>query len=195
MSLIYVVRHAESEHNVSKDFSHRDPPLTSLGVSQATALRTAFPSVPIAAIITSPLNRAIETTLAGFSPTIDKGARLIIDRDLQERSDLPCDTGSDVAKLKEKFQGLDFGELDKGWWKKEGGYGAGDDVVKDRAGRVREKLLVLAERGNIVVVTHGVFMKFLVEDETIDLPKAGWKAFRAEKQGGHVRLVEAERER
>jgi hypothetical protein len=36
------------------------------------------------------------------------------------------------------------------------------------------------QRKNIVVVTHGVFMKFLAEDETIELPKAGWKAFRVD---------------
>lgn len=32
------------------------------------------------------------------------------------------------------------------------------------------------ERKAVVVVTHGVFMKFLAEDESIDLPKAGWEA-------------------
>jgi len=44
------------------------------------------------------------------------------------------------------------------------------------------------QRKNIVVVTHGVFMKFLAEDETIDLPKAGWKAFRVDgrEDGGAV---------
>ncbi|KAK5651910.1 hypothetical protein OQA88_11569 [Cercophora sp. LCS_1] len=206
MGLIYLVRHAESEHNVSKDFSHRDPPLTSLGITQATALRTTFPSVPIETVITSPLTRAIETTIAGFTPVIDKsyigdegkhgGARLILDRDLQERSDLPCDTGSDVVLLKDRFPGISFGVLegDGNWWEKEGEHGASDEVVKGRAERVRKRLSRLAEEfgGNVVVVTHGVFMKFLSEDENIDLPKAGWKAFKAEQQEeGRVRLVAA----
>src|SRR4051794_32515130 len=105
---IYLIRHAESAHNVSKDFDHRDPPLTSLGISQASQLVTTFPNPSsIAVILTSPLTRAIQTTLAAFPHVLDqryfdkdvsrpqngveKGAELIVDADLQERSALPCD--------------------------------------------------------------------------------------------------------
>lgn len=45
------------------------------------------------------------------------------------------------------------------------------DLGKELEGGIPE------ERRNIVVVTHGVFMKFLSGDRTIDLPKAGWKAY------------------
>jgi hypothetical protein len=38
------------------------------------------------------------------------------------------------------------------------------------------------KRKDIVVVTHGVFMKFLTEDQDIDLPKAGWRIYTIEKQ-------------
>ena len=56
----------------------------------------------------------------------------------------------------------------------------GDAVVSAKAEKVRQRLLDLEreleggiseERRSIVVVTHGVFMKFLSGDETIDLPK------------------------
>lgn len=114
-STIYLIRHAESVHNVSKDFSHRDPPLTELGIAQASALGKSFPGLAsVAIVLTSPLTRTLETTLAAFSHILDKqsvgdggidaGARLVLDPDLQERSDLPCDTGSDRATLEEKFQ-------------------------------------------------------------------------------------------
>lgn len=72
------------------------------------------------------------------------------------------------------------------WYVKNGTYGADDSVVSSRAESVREKLFdsakelgggVSKEKRNIVVVTHGVFMKFLVGDWAIDLPKAGWKAY------------------
>ena len=34
-----------------------------------------------------------------------------------------------------------------------------------------------ARQTNMVVVTQSVFMKFLANGNTINLPKAGWKAF------------------
>jgi broad specificity phosphatase PhoE len=141
--------------------------------------------------------RAVQTTLAGFSHILskqdvnggkDQGSRLIIDPDLQERSDLPCDTGSEKSRLDIAFPALDFSVLSDAWFAKEGIYAADDAAVAARAKRFRERLREKVEnlqrsedfvegRKNIVVVTHGVFMKFLSEDMTIDLPKAGWKAF------------------
>ena len=192
---IYLIRHAESAHNVSKDFSHRDPPLTDLGRKQASALVQSFPDpASIAVVLTSPLTRTLETTLAAFNHVLDKefvggtdgGARLILEPGLQERSDQPCDTGSDRAILEKRFPNLDFRVLGDNWYMKEGAYTAEDAAVSARAERVRQRLFDLEkelerniseERRNIVVVTHGVFMKFLSRDETIDLPKAGWKAY------------------
>ncbi|KAF5723839.1 phosphoglycerate mutase family [Fusarium mundagurra] len=197
--LIYLVRHAESEHNVSKDFSQRDPALTSLGLYQASALADAFPhpqSIDI--IFTSPLTRTLQTTLAGFSHIISKqylknngnqeGARLIIDQDLQERSDLPCDTGSKRSALELAFPLLDFSVLAEDWYTKDGPYAADDSAVAARAKRFRERLRdtvqdihgsqdVANMPKNVVVVTHGVFMKYICGDMTIDLPKAGWRTF------------------
>lgn len=196
---IYLVRHAESDHNISKDFSHRDPPLTGLGMESASSLPGTFPhSGSVAVILTSPLRRTLQTTIAGFYHVVDKksvkeggidgGAQLIIDRDLQESSDLPCDTGSERAVLEEAFPSLDLGVLGDGWFAKEGLYAADHDATANRARRVRERLRTIAEsiqtdeavaggRKDIVVVTHGVFMKFLTEDNNIDLPKGGWKSF------------------
>jgi broad specificity phosphatase PhoE len=199
-STIYLVRHAESAHNVSKDFNHRDPGLTEAGLAQAAALTKTFPSLSsIGVILSSPLTRTIETTLAAFSTVLSKeegAAKLILDPDLQERSDLPCDTGSDVAVLEAKFPGLDYRALGEGWHAKTGAYTADDEAVAARAEGVRKKLLRVAreleasgsERKDVVVVTHGVFMKFLTEDESIDLPKAGWKAYSAEERGDRVVL-------
>jgi broad specificity phosphatase PhoE len=197
---IYLVRHAESEHNVSKDFSQRDPPLTSAGLRQASAIGEGFPDASsIAVIYTSPLTRALQTTLNGFSHTLrgksTDGAQLIIDPDLQERSDLPCDTGSGPGELSESFPDLNFEHLDDQWFLKEGLYAANDAAVAERAQRFREKLQKVAaslenddRKRSIVVVTHGVFMKFLSGDQTIDLPKAGWQAFKIVSQPdlGHV---------
>lgn len=87
---------------------------------------------------------------------------------------------------------------------KDEAHDAHDAAVKTRAGAVRERLRHLVEelaqdgraaegKRDVVVVTHGVFMKFLAEDETIDLLKAGWKAYTVGKQeGGHVTVVPVE---
>lgn len=197
--LIYLVRHAESKHNISKDFSHRDPPLTATGHLQASALADTFPDPgSIGIVVTSPLRRTLQTTLLAFSHILSEqyvmnsgksqGSRLIIDPDLQERSDHPCDTGSEQSRLEKVFPALDFSVLGDDWFAKEGIYASDDAAVVARAKRFRERLRDVAEdlqksedfangRKNIVVVTHGVFMKYLCEDMTIDLPKAGWKAF------------------
>jgi broad specificity phosphatase PhoE len=197
---IYLVRHAESEHNVSKDFSQLDPSLTVLGYSQASQLIHTLPnSDRIAMVLSSPLRRAIQTSLAGFPHILDKryfgssaslgienGIELILDPDLQERSALPCDTGSERQKLGQEFSGLDLEGLSEDWPSKSGQYAADDDAIKHRASRMREKLQGLEaaskgkEKRDIVVVTHGVFMKFLSGEDGIDLPKAGWKAFTIE---------------
>lgn len=206
-SKIYLVRHAESEHNVSKDFSQPDPALTPLGLQQAVELGATFPySSQVAIILTSPLRRAIQTTLSAFPHVLDKqyfepgseqgienGAKLVFDADLQERSVLPCDTGSDRAVLEEAFPRLNFQGLKQGWHAKEGIYSEIDEAVKERARRVRAKLADLSsqlegEQKDILVVTHGIFMKFLTEDWQIDLPKAGWKEFTVKKdsEGGFI---------
>ena len=197
-SQIHLIRHAESVHNVTKDFSTLDPPLTELGIEQAGQLVqkfTRFSSIGV--IITSPLKRAVQTTLAGFPHVLDKrnflpgsntggvdgGAKLIVDPDLQERSELPCDTGSERAVLETAFPGVDFRVLGNNWQAKEGTYSADDAAVEARAKKVRERLAEVAEelkneqKKDIVVVTHGVFMKFLSGDPTIDLPKAGWSSY------------------
>ncbi|KAK1833510.1 histidine phosphatase superfamily [Podospora conica] len=207
-STIYLIRHAESLHNTTKNFSLRDPSLTDLGTAQSAALGTSFPALATTAVIlASPLTRTIETTLAAFgslvnNTTRNKAVALFLTPDLQERSALPCDTGTPLPALVARFPQLEEaireGIPEEGdWFVKEGEYAEDDEAVRKRAGRVRERLARLAraleaeggERRDVVVVTHGVFMKFLAEDEEIDLPKAGWKAYTVEEGGEGLELV------
>lgn len=170
------------------------------GVTQSSSLLPSHPSLATttAVILTSPLTRAIETTLAAFGPILPD-VKLILDPDLQERSALPCDTGSPIPDLISRFPALE-GEIKAGiteegeWFAKEGKFAEDDEAVKARAARVRGRLAGLVkglegERQDVVVVTHGVFMKFLAEDEGVDLPKAGWKGYRVVGEGEGARLV------
>jgi broad specificity phosphatase PhoE len=196
-STIYLVRHAESEHNVLKDFTQHDPPLTTLGYTQAAHLADSIPNPErIAVVITSPLRRAIQTSLAGFRHVLDEryfdqgsgvgvehGVALSLEPGLQERSSMPCDTGSQNSVLQKEFLNLDLSPLDENWRAKAVLYAEDDVSVTRRAEKMREKFKQMAatlhgkEKRNIVVVTHGVFMKYLAGEEDIDLPKAGWKSF------------------
>lgn len=152
-STIYLVRHAESAHNISKDFSHRDPPLTNLGITQASTLAKSLPNLAsVAVVLTSPFTRTLETTLTAFIPILDKqfvgkggidgGARLVLDPDLQERSALPCDTSSDRATLEKKFPNLNFGVLGDNWYAKDGAYAPHDAAVEARA---KEKIAAFCQ--------------------------------------------------
>ncbi|KAK4173383.1 histidine phosphatase superfamily [Triangularia setosa] len=212
-SKIFLIRHAESVHNVTKDFNLRDPGLTQFGHEQAASLGASFPDLSsVAVVISSPLTRAIETTLDAFGSILPGGNNLILNPYLQERSDLPCDTGSPISVLKERFPsfpdviwssltGNTFPLDGDNWLEKRGNYAVDDEKIAKRAEKVRKILWNMAqnslqaqkeedEKGedkreglkrDIVVVTHGVFMKFLTEDETIDLPKAGWKEYYVEE--------------
>jgi broad specificity phosphatase PhoE len=210
-SHIHLVRHAEAVHNATKDYSILDPPLTELGIQQAGQLVQKFTrSASVGVVITSPLQRALQTTLAGFAHVLDRrnfargsaaggidgGARLVIDPNLQESSELPCDTGSERAVLETAFPGVDFGVLGDNWQAKEGAYSADDAAVEARANKMRRRLAEVAEelkneqKKDIVVVTHGLFMKFLSGDPTIDLPKATWSSYTImEDSAGDIILV------
>ncbi|KAI9809224.1 MAG: hypothetical protein M1825_002515 [Sarcosagium campestre] len=203
---VYLVRHAESIHNVSKDFDHPDPALTDVGIAQSRQLAQTFPNPErIGLILASPLRRAIESALFGFSAVLDKhyyeepslgsedGLKLILSSDLQESSSLPCDTGSSVVQLRTLFPKVNFDGLREGWQTKDGFYSPNDDAVKERARVVRLDLarrLGELEGKDIVVVTHGNFMKHLSGDYKIDLPKAGWKAFAIKEIKGEITLVD-----
>ena len=84
--------------------------------------------------------------------------------ELQETSDLPCDTGSDIAILLEEFadQPVDLGLVVKGWNSKAEKWAATNTAIKKRAREARVWLRAREEE-HIAVVTHGGFLHFLTE--------------------------------
>lgn len=70
MNRLYWVRHGENRANITKEFSSRivDYSLTSRGVLQAQQTGEYFRNVPIDAIFSSPLKRAVETAEAIAQP-------------------------------------------------------------------------------------------------------------------------------
>ena len=84
--------------------------------------------------------------------------------EIQETSDLPCDTGSDIAILRDEFKDkpVDLGLVEKGWDSKKGRWAASSTAIEKRAREARVWLRGREEE-DIVVVTHGGFLHFLTE--------------------------------
>jgi broad specificity phosphatase PhoE len=129
---ITAIRHGEAEHNPYMRTNKRnigenihDPHLTNLGKSQAKNLDNKIKSIEEyiysiynitiedQLIAVSPLRRALETAIIGF-PNHDK-EKFYINPELQEFGLVPCDTGSEISKLKEEFKELNFFNLEENW--------------------------------------------------------------------------------
>lgn len=83
-----------------------DPLLTPLGEEQCINLRANFSyHKSVDMVVASPLRRTIYTALLGFETEIkSKGLKIIALPEIQETSDVPCDTGSDLEALKKEVQ-------------------------------------------------------------------------------------------
>ncbi|KAI4734584.1 hypothetical protein E4T50_14881 [Aureobasidium sp. EXF-12298] len=170
--VIHCVRHAQGFHNTSvANHAMHDPMLTPLGEEQCRTLAKTFPSMDrVDAVVASPMKRTVYTALYSFAPAIkDKHLKVFALPELQETSDLPCDTGSNVAALEAEFrnQPVDLSYMytppAKAWNSKLGKWSATASAVDDRARIAREWLYNRPEK-EIVVVTHGGFLHYFTED-------------------------------
>ena len=96
-----------------------------------------------------------------------------------ETADVPCDTGSDIAVLKEemKDQPVDLSLVKEGWNVKTGKWAPTADAVEKRAREARQWLKARPEQ-EIVLVTHGGFLHYFTQD---------WSGF-VEAMGAHRRM-------
>jgi hypothetical protein len=70
----------------------------------------------------------LQTAVHSFQPAIERGVKVVALAELQETSDVACDTGSDVVDLKPEFTGfqlrtgksavVDFSLIPTDWNKK-----------------------------------------------------------------------------
>ena len=154
-------------HNLSvANHSMLDPTLTSLGKEQCKNLAKDFPHhESIGAIVASPLRRTIYTALYGFKSLIERGIIITALPEVCETADVPCDTGSDIAVLKEEMKGkpVDLSRVKEGWNVKTGKWAPTADAIEKRAREARQWLKARPE-DEIVVVTHGGFLHYFTED-------------------------------
>lgn len=92
--------------------------------------------------------------------------------EIQETSNLPCDTGSDPAKLNEEFGEagkVDLSLVKDGWNDKQGRWAAEASAIEKRAKDARIWLREMASKSegeevHIAIVTHGGFLHYFTED-------------------------------
>lgn len=171
---LHLVRHAQGFHNISvANHSIHDPLLTPEGIEQCRTLAKEFPyKADIDLVVASPLKRTLYTALYSFPEPIEKKKlKIIALPELQETSDLPCDTGSNPEDIIQEFRGkpLDPSALSspegKRWNSKKGRWAPHADAIVARAADARKWLLARPEK-EIVVVTHGGFLHYFTEDWT-----------------------------
>lgn len=189
---IHGIRHAQGYHNLNTaNHTIHDPLLTPLGESQCSALAQSFPYTrQITHLVASPLRRTIFTTLLSFPNPIKEGMKIIALPEVQETSDLPCDTGSERKELEDEFSGgaykgiVDLNLVQEGWNSKQGKWGPQASEIEARARVARMFLRDLGlqairegiEEVHIAVVTHGGFLHYFTEDWTGhgDFEGTGW---------------------
>lgn len=167
---LYLVRHAQGFHNLTvANHDMPDPLLTDYGVEQCQHLHSTFPHMDsIVLVVASPLKRTIYTALHSFRSAIEKKKLTVIALpELQETSDLPCDTGSDIKELEQEFAGkpvdLSLVRARHDWNSKKGDWAPWADPLHARALKARQWLKQRKER-HIAVVTHGGFLHYFTED-------------------------------
>lgn len=173
---IHFIRHAQSAHNarvleatneesVRLDPALRDARLTALGEAQAAALRDGIAALQgIELVVTSPLTRAIQTTLAAFD---GHPAPRLVEQLHREHQDSFCDIGRAPAALAADFPVLRFDHLDDPWWHEDPAHDGPFaretlDALQRRVSAFRDWLSDRPER-SLAVVGHGTFLRLLTD--------------------------------
>lgn len=188
---LHLVRHAQGFHNLSaENEALPDPDLTELGNKQCAGVRASFPAHDkLTHLVASPMRRTIYTCLQSFGPSDDDDFQrtallpVLALPEIQEVSDNPCDTGSDVARLEEEFRGkVDFSRVPADWTEKKLASSPWEPTVEKLEVRARKARIALRELArqsskedvHIAAVTHGGFLHFLTDDWFgVDVPNKG----------------------
>ncbi|MEI7838378.1 MAG: histidine phosphatase family protein [bacterium] len=154
---IYIVRHGESQDNIKPVFQSADPDLSPLGEAQIEQIAERLSSLDIDIIISSPLKRALKTAKA-----ISKLNNAKI-----ETSKLFIEIKKPKSVEGKPFSDKKANEIWREW--KETVYGTGkriedSDNYTVLIKRVDEAMALLLARQeeNIVVTTHGIFIRLMI---------------------------------
>ena len=167
---IHCIRHGQSTFNAQYDLEPRDPlhfdaALSDLGHRQVAEASAQVRDVSYDLIVTSPLTRAIQTTLGLFG-NHPAASRIRVEGLHRERLENSCDVGRAPTLLSQEFPGLAFDHLEDVWWHKDGDPDERGFVVEPvpvleaRVARFRQWLAARPER-RIAVIGHHTFFLHL----------------------------------
>ncbi|KAK3998170.1 histidine phosphatase superfamily [Cladorrhinum sp. PSN332] len=190
---IILVRHAQALHNVDRDYTIHDPPLSELGRNQCLDLKANLtPKIPseldVELIIVSPMKRTIETALLAFPELIERGIPIVAHAGWQENSSQLCDTGSPLASLPAQFPQVDFSQVDPAYPLKIGNqYAYSRPAILARGQSVLKDLYERKEKA-IIVVSHSGFLRAGVTGKWFF--NADYRVF--DFEGGPTKLKESD---
>jgi glucosyl-3-phosphoglycerate phosphatase len=168
--IVHCIRHGQSTFNAHYEISETDPlhfdaPLSEMGHWQVAEAAAKVRDFPYELIVTSPLTRALQTTL-GLFKNHPSALRIQVECLHREHLANSCDVGRSPALLFKEFSGLAFDHLDEVWWHKAGAPDERGIVVEpeetlaERVRQFRDWLSARPER-LIAVVGHGTFFYHL----------------------------------
>jgi broad specificity phosphatase PhoE len=165
--LVHFIRHGQSTFNAAwaetgRDPGHIDAPLSPLGHDQVAQARDALAPVRVDLVITSPLTRALQTTVGIFG---GRGVDVMVTCRHRERLESSCDLGRSPKELATDFPHLAFDHLADPWWHDGLPGEAGvphepEDVFEARVAAFAAWLDARPE-ASIAVVGHHVFFRSL----------------------------------
>ena len=160
---VYFIRHGQSEFNAAYDGGDYypmiyDAPLTEKGHRQAEEAKALVADLGIRQVITSPLTRAIQTSLClfdGIAPiTVAAGHRELLIHS--------CDVGRPPKELQRDFPSLSFAHLQNVWWYQGSENDDGiaeepEDVFLQRIDAFDRSLTQIKDKPVAIVVHDNVF--------------------------------------
>jgi broad specificity phosphatase PhoE len=188
-TIIYLIRHGQSEHNRDDLISgHVDPALTEVGVAQAMSTKQILKDVHIHEVYSSDLSRAVKTAEIVSGKTISPDNKL---KSLREKNYGSLEGKSNHELAGDRKSRLSLPKSDS--W----AYKHVPDMESDEelADRLLNQIKELAEKHNgqtILIGSHGtairVVLMRLLDKHYNEMPKVSFK------NGGYVKLVYSDRE-
>ncbi len=173
---VFLVRHGETTLNAAGVLRGQlDVPLNATGEAEAAALGEVFREVPLAAVVSSPLRRAVDTARPVAATS---GAHLTIDDRLSDRFYGEW-AGHSLAQVEARFGSVDSAPLVEAW-----------QLLEDRAGAAFLDAVATAEasgaavgdvKASVALVTHDAVLRTLLgrllpalSSARLDLPTGSW---------------------
>ncbi|KAL3423856.1 phosphoglycerate mutase [Phlyctema vagabunda] len=170
---VILIRHAQAQHNVAKDYSIHDPPLTDLGFGfqcdeLAEHLQNKLPLArEIELIVASPMHRTLQTAQQSLGWLMQQGVPVALRPEWQENSAKPCDTGSPIADMQKAWPQFDWSAVDPVYPAKTGLYEFSRDGLMQRGIEAKRWLKQRPEKV-VAVVSHAGFLRVGVSSKKFD---------------------------